>query len=262
VRFCFALAASRAGVVLYGLVAMSDHYHAVAWDPEGRISVFLEVLNRLLAKLLNASQGRWGVVWEPKPASLVVLGDDEDVLARLAYLAANPVAAGLVERPEAWPGVLELPREGRARSVRVRRPRGFFAADTKVPAELTLRVMAPRMADFGARLEAAIAGRVAEAAARVRREGRGFVGRAGVLEGAFGRRARSRERRRDVRPQVAARDLATRRRLRGELRAFRAAHREARLRWCGGDREAVFPAGTWWMRVHHGARVAAPPVPG
>jgi REP element-mobilizing transposase RayT len=62
VRFCFALAASRAGVVLYGLVAMSDHYHAVAWDPEGRISVFLEVLNRLLAKLLNASQGRWGVV--------------------------------------------------------------------------------------------------------------------------------------------------------------------------------------------------------
>ena len=42
-----------------------------------------------------------------------------------------------------------------------------------------------------------------------------------------------------------------------ELRAFRAAHREAKRRWVEGDRDVVFPAGTYWMRVHHGAEVAA-----
>ena len=36
---------------------------------------------------------------------------------------------------------------------------------------------------------------------------------------------------------------------------FRQRHREAKARWCGGDRGAVFPPGTHWMRVHHGTAV-------
>ena len=39
------------------------------------------------------------------------------------------------------------------------------------------------------------------------------------------------------------------------LRDFRAAHRAAKARWIAGDRDAIFPAGTYWMRVHHRARV-------
>ena len=31
-----------------------------------------------------------------------------------------------------------------------------------------------------------------------------------------------------------------------EQQAFRAAHREAKRRWMDGDREVVFPAGTYW----------------
>ncbi|HEY8427545.1 MAG TPA: hypothetical protein VIL20_04190 [Sandaracinaceae bacterium] len=41
-----------------------------------------------------------------------------------------------------------------------------------------------------------------------------------------------------------------------ELREFRAAHALAKARWIAGDRDVVFPAGTFWMRVHHRARVA------
>jgi hypothetical protein len=37
---------------------------------------------------------------------------------------------------------------------------------------------------------------------------------------------------------------------------FRADHREAKVRWIAGERDVVFPAGTYWMRVHHAARVA------
>ena len=40
------------------------------------------------------------------------------------------------------------------------------------------------------------------------------------------------------------------------LRKFRADYREAMDRWVGGDREVLFPSGTYWMRVNHGAAVA------
>src|SRR5262249_62395864 len=39
------------------------------------------------------------------------------------------------------------------------------------------------------------------------------------------------------------------------VRAFRAAYRAALEQWRHGVRSAAFPAGTWWMRVFHGAIV-------
>jgi hypothetical protein len=39
------------------------------------------------------------------------------------------------------------------------------------------------------------------------------------------------------------------------LREFRAAYDAALEKWCAGVRDAVFPAGTWWMVRHHGAAV-------
>jgi putative transposase len=39
------------------------------------------------------------------------------------------------------------------------------------------------------------------------------------------------------------------------VRTFRASYRAALKRWRGGERDAVFPTGTWWMRVFHGAAV-------
>jgi hypothetical protein len=39
------------------------------------------------------------------------------------------------------------------------------------------------------------------------------------------------------------------------VRAFRASYRAALERWRAGIRDAVFPAGTWWMRAFHGASI-------
>jgi putative transposase len=39
------------------------------------------------------------------------------------------------------------------------------------------------------------------------------------------------------------------------VRAFRTSYGSALGRWCAGIRDAVFPAGTWWMRVFHSAGV-------
>jgi hypothetical protein len=44
------------------------------------------------------------------------------------------------------------------------------------------------------------------------------------------------------------------------LRAFHASYRAALERWRSGVRDAAFPAGTWWMRIFHGAAVPNPVV--
>ena len=42
-------------------------------------------------------------------------------------------------------------------------------------------------------------------------------------------------------------------------RGFQQAYRTALAAWRDGEREVQFPYGTWWMRVHHRARVAPGP---
>lgn len=41
------------------------------------------------------------------------------------------------------------------------------------------------------------------------------------------------------------------------VKTFRATYRAALEKWCSGDRNAEFPAGTWWMRVFHGVSIGA-----
>jgi hypothetical protein len=45
----------------------------------------------------------------------------------------------------------------------------------------------------------------------------------------------------------------------GEQRRFFGEYRESLKAWRAGDRDVVFPAGTYQMRVLHGAKVAEPP---
>jgi hypothetical protein len=64
-------------------------------------------------------------------------------------------------------------------------------------------------------------------------------------------------------PRIACRDQTRRIALLAELVAWRLSYRVARALWRGGDREVVFPHGTFGMVRLHGARVAqttGPPV--
>jgi hypothetical protein len=45
------------------------------------------------------------------------------------------------------------------------------------------------------------------------------------------------------------------RRAAAAVHAFRASYRSALERWRAGLRSVVFPSGTWWMRIFHGARI-------
>jgi REP-associated tyrosine transposase len=259
--YCLAVALEKTEVVLHAVCFMSNHHHRVVTDPRGELPNFLRELHRLTAKAMNASQGQWENLCSAEPCSAVGLADDEDIVDKIGYVAVNPVAAGLVTKPEQWPG-LSLWTDG---AVMVAQPEAYFRHGGECPESVSLRIVSPRVQQPGrwlGRVQSAIANKVAQAHCKMRAAGRAFVGRAAVLAQSFVKRAKSFEPKRIIVPTVAAKNPKARRTLLAIQKAFRMAYRQALDAWKAGARDSVFPFGTWWMRVHHGARSEPAPATG
>jgi REP element-mobilizing transposase RayT len=258
--YCLAFAAHRTGVVLHACCVMSNHHHLVITDTRGLLPIFLRELHRLTAKAMNAAQGQWENLWAAEPCSAVRLVTDADVEDKIAYVVANPVAAGLVPKPEHWPGVALW---GQAAQV-VTRPASYFRDEGICPAQLTLTVEQPQsrdgrpvgFAEWNDRVGRTIARKVAAAHETLRKAGRRFLGRAVLLAQSFIQRARSYEQRFGVVPTFAAKARSVREELGRVERYFRARYRRALEQWRVGQRQVLFPAGTWGMVVLHGAATA------
>ena len=258
--YCLAYALEKTGVMLHAACFMSNHHHLVVSDPMGLLPDFLRELHRLTAKAMNALQGQRENLWSAEPCSAVRLADDQDVVDKIAYVAANPVAAGLVQKPEDWPG-LSMWIDGAAT---ITQPHAYFRAGGECPESLALRVVSPRLehGDSVQRVRCAIAMKVAEAHRKMQIAGRVFIGRAAVLTQSLVKQAMSFEPRRVIVPTVAAKHPQARRALLAIQKAFRVAYRRALSAWQAGQRDSVFPFGTWWMRVHHGAQCELRPETG
>jgi putative transposase len=255
--YCLALAMRATGVRLHAACVMSNHHHLVVTDPRGVLPDFLRELHRLTAKAMNASQGQWENLWAAEPCNVVRLATDDDVDDKVAYVVANPVAAGLVRSPEAWPGLLL----SGATVLRVARPSAYFTREGVCPPDLTLTVEPPptrgdepiTRESRAQRLQRFVREKVAAAHAAMRAAGRGFLGVDAVLSTSFARRAKSYETKCGTIPTFAARVAVVREHLRRVERGFRVQYRRALRVWRTGVRDVVFPEGTWWLRVFHGA---------
>jgi putative transposase len=263
VQYCLAVAAERTGVLLHAVCVMSNHWHGVLTDPEARLPEFLEIFHKLLAKAQNASQARCENFWSSGKTSVVLLVSESDMLEKMAYTLANPTAAGLVKSPEEWPGVMSN-RFGEQRSIEM--PDGFFDDDGELPENLVLHFVRPwifaALDDVG--LQRRLAERVAELVNCIRNDrklrGQTFVGRNAVLRQSCSASPKTRERGRNPSPRIAAKSIPERvgaiRRMLDFVRRYRVAWND----WRAGKRDAVFPAGTYALRIY--ARVAcAPAVP-
>ena len=138
------------------------------------------------------------------------LGADDDVIDKIAYVAANPTEAGLVESPEQWPGVMLLP-EADVRTLEVTRPAKYFSDAEVFPETVALRVIpvvskTQSAADVFQRVTVATQRAVARARNAILACGRSFLGQAGVLSHSFRKRAESFEPKRGPIPKVRARN--------------------------------------------------------
>lgn len=260
--YCLALAAERTGVVVHAVCVMSNHWHGVVTDPEGRLPEFIECFHKLLAKAQNASLDRCENFWSTDKTSVVLLTSEQDVLEKMAYTLANPTAAGLVKSPEEWPGVISG-RFGENRSTEM--PDGFFDEEGDLPDSSELQIVRPEIfaalsdAQLYARLRDEVATRVRSARDEIAHAGRSFLGRKGVLRQSVTARPNTETAKRKLNPRVAGQSIAARAAAIQRLCEFYKAYRAAWTEWRSGSRDVKFPAGTYALRVHAGVLCADAP---
>jgi REP element-mobilizing transposase RayT len=260
--YVLAVAAQRYGILVHVCVVLSNHFHLVITDPDARLPAFVQYLNSLVARALNASVGDWDSFWDPFGYNAVELATDQDIVDKVAYALANPVAAGLVPNGRDWPGIWTDPELIGRGGITCERPEGFFRENGPMPATAELKLTAPpgfaSSDEFRDRV--IMAARATEDAARAVRaaDRRGFLGAKRVLAQDPAASPKTTEARRNLKPRAAARNAWTRIETLTRLRAFQAAYRAARAALRNGARDVVFPAGTYLLRVSQGVPCLAP----
>jgi REP element-mobilizing transposase RayT len=253
-RFVLAVAARRYGIRLHAFCVLSNHVHLVVTDPDARLPEFQRFLNGFVARAVNALHGRWEAFWDPRSFSAVRLVSPDDIVNEVAYTLANPVLSGLVRTARIWPGAWSDPERFGAGPMEVSRPGGFFAEGGAFPEKDALELTVPpgfsSAEEFRDRVLAAMAAKEREGHEK---HGGKFLGvKAALAQDPFGC-PRSFEPRRGLSPRIAARDKWKRIEALLRLKTFVDAYREAWAARRAGNLNAVFPAGTYLMRVLHGA---------
>ncbi|AUX39600.1 transposase [Sorangium cellulosum] len=262
--YALSVSTRRYGVKVHAFCAMSTHLHLVVTDVQGVLPLFLQSFHRLVALGTKVLRKWEGPVWDHERTSMVRLLTQAAVVEKIAYVLANPVAAGLVRHAREWPGArVDVGEIGRG-VLHATRPSAYL--DPKNPQwieQATLPIALPPAIEpenaegFRHQVAAELERQEAQAHAEVKRRGGGFLGveRAGDVSPYD--RATTFESLQERNPTIAVgREQGDAwRAAAAAVRTFRASYRAALERWIAGVRTAVFPVGTWWMRRFHGASV-------
>ncbi len=95
--------AQKFAVDVHAYVLMSNHFHLLATPttPDG-LPLMMQAVGRRYVRYFNDAQGRSGTLWEGRYKSTLVQ-TERYLLACMAYIDLNPVRAGLVTQPRAYP---------------------------------------------------------------------------------------------------------------------------------------------------------------
>lgn len=90
-------------VAVHSYVLMDNHMHLLA-TPESDRSLpgLMQAVGRRYVRIFNNRQGRTGTLWEGRYRSTVVQAE-RYLLACMVYIDLNPVRAGMVDEPGAYP---------------------------------------------------------------------------------------------------------------------------------------------------------------
>jgi putative transposase len=94
---------SRFGVAVHAYVLMDNHYHLLVTpqSPES-LPKMMQSLGRRYVRHFNDTHGRSGTLWEGRYKSALIQ-TDRYLLACMVYMDLNPVRAGMVAHPRAYP---------------------------------------------------------------------------------------------------------------------------------------------------------------
>ncbi|HUT77944.1 MAG TPA: hypothetical protein VM285_09675 [Polyangia bacterium] len=95
------------GIELYAFIFLSNHFHLLLRDPEGKLPEFMWFFQLNLAKAVSRLLGRRGHFFSREYDAAPVL-TDEDFDNRYAYVVTNAVRAGLLARAQGGPFLSSL----------------------------------------------------------------------------------------------------------------------------------------------------------
>lgn len=88
--------------VLHAHCLMHNHVHLLIETPQPNLGRGMQDLHGCYGRDFNDRHGRSGHVFQGRYGAVLIEDDDHFELVK-AYIALNPVTAGLCERPEDWP---------------------------------------------------------------------------------------------------------------------------------------------------------------
>ena len=248
-----------------GYSCLSNHYHLLLWvETAERLSEFMRYFSGNVAREIARLTGWKDRVWADRYEGILVTGEEEVQVKRLAYVLSNCVKENLVARVEEWPGVhcgrllltgkwvaegtwfdrrMEYNARLRGKEPETReftRPEQLVLSQLPCWKHLTSEQYRSRIAELVREIE--------ETAAAARQES--------LIEplGVDGIRAqnpetRPRKLKKSPAPFVHAATKAARKAMWEAYCSFVAAFREAADRLKAGDRNAVFPIGSFPPRL-------------
>ena len=245
---------------LCGLCVLSNHMHLLLIVEDAlQLSRFMRDLKSKLAREVNRLTGWRGTVFDRRYESAVVTDEEGAQIERLLYILSNGCKEGLVERPQDWPGVhcanalidgepltghwFDRSREYAARNQRQDFDRLLYA--TEEPVEFSpipcWAHLPPEV--YRARIKALVDSVITEAALARSSTGRPVEG----VESILSRDPQSRPTKlaHSPAPLVHAATKAARKAFYQMYSWFVAAFRSAAETLKQGDREALFPAGSF-----------------
>ena len=203
-------------------------------------------------------------MWAPGAASVVRLETRDALVEKIAYTLANPVTAGLVQHAHEWPGAKTRADELDSGALHAKRPEVYFdPKNPQWPEEASLPITLPPSVQaidadrFRRQVTDKLEQYEQQARATAQLNEFDFLGAARACEISPYERATSIEPLRELNPTFAVGrgHMEEREAALAARHAFRTAYRRSLQHWRDGIRSAVFPAGTWWMHVFHGAVV-------
>ncbi|MFO1429799.1 MAG: transposase [Candidatus Competibacteraceae bacterium] len=88
--------------ICHAYCLMTNHYHLLIETPDANLSKGMRQLNGVYTQHVNRTHGRVGHLFQGRYQGILV--EKDGYLLELArYVVLNPVRAGMVNRPEAWP---------------------------------------------------------------------------------------------------------------------------------------------------------------
>lgn len=249
----------------------TNHYHLVATDVRGELPVFMRELNQILAVELNRLDDRSGPVflrYQTEPLDSI-----DEFLNAMTYALTNTVKDGLSRTYDSWPGYVTKIGEigGKPRKVTRGESDHKWSKRSKLDESYEIRAVFPRILRDSEPAAASRArlGRMVKQWSQTRRAEHIRAGNPGVptrhrLETLPIDKPRKRPKRyRDVDVLEQKKRLSPLRKRRDLKRKdFREKYARALAGWIRGERDVVFPYGTYEMvRFHDVAVEARPPPP-